>query len=228
MANTEKKIEQEIKQNIKNQELTKKLTKRMQEIDEIYDIEELVEDNKAEFAYKEKEYRLRKPSRKELRDMKAKKNEKFNQLLQEKDDNGNLKYILKEQLIDIYEKRGISFTKMNQKFTELSHKEEQKLLKLVKAENKKEIKELKKDIENIRIEQDEISNRKADLLEFSLEDTLKDFINTYLCYLLFEQKVDGKWKRVFDNYEDFMNCEDADLITRALYFLIVLIRYEIF
>lgn len=223
----ENKIE-DIKSDEKRQEMAKKLSKRMQEIDEIYDTEDMVKDNKICFPYKGQDYRIRKSTQPEKRQMSEIRTQKFNQLLQEVGDTGKPKYILKEQLIDIYEKRGISLSKMNQELIELSHKEEDKLLKLASNDNEKQVKLLKDEIQGLRDDQTEISIRKAELLEFSLEDTLKEFMNTYLCYILLEKKEKDNWVRVFKTHEDFINSEDEGLKSRTIYFLIRLFRNEIF
>lgn len=217
-----------IKIDEKRKEIIRKLTNRLREIDEMYETEDLIKDNKILFNYREQEYRIRKPTRQEKKEMGEKRIQKFNQLLQEVDEKEKPKYILREQLIDIYEKRDISFEKMNQKLIELNHKHDDKLLKLAQTDNEKRVKELKNEIREIREEQAEISTRKADLLEYSLEDTLKEFMNTYFCYLLLEKKEKKTWARVFKTYEDFMNSEDSELVTRGLYFLIVLIKNESF
>ena len=210
------------------QKIAKKLSKKMQEIDVIYNIEDMIKDNKIYFDYNNQEYRIRKSTRQEKRKMGEIKTQKFNQLLQDTDKNGKPKYILREQLIDMYEKRGINLSKMNQELTELAHKEENKLLILAKTDNEKQIKILKDEVQEFRNEQTDISIRKADLLEFSLEDTLKEFMNTYLCHLLLEKKEKDNWVRVFKTHTDFINSENEELITRGLYFLVRLMRNDIF
>ena len=104
----------DVKSEEKRQDLARKLSKKLKDIDEIYDTEDMVKDNKIYFPYKELEYRIRKSTRQEKRKMGEIRTQKFNQLLQEVDEDRKPKYIVKEQHKDMYEKRGINCIEQQQ------------------------------------------------------------------------------------------------------------------
>lgn len=204
----------------KKKDEAKKLSKKLLDLEELEKLEDLIKDNKVEFTLDGINYRVRKPTPQERRTVNRERNFKYIELL--KDD----RYMLREQLVEVYKKKDIDINAMEVKLVELQKEKENLLLRLAQTESEIEISKLKEKIVRIKEEQTEISIKKADLLQFSLENSLIEFITTYYCYLLLEKKESDKWTRAFESYDDFLdNCQDK-LLTRTVYFTKMLLNYE--
>jgi gas vesicle protein len=201
-------------------ESIRELTKQLKEMDELTNMENLIKDNVIKFKFEDINYKIRKPSPQEKRETNEKRMKKYVELL--KDD----KYMLKEQWIEVYKKKGINIREMDEKLIKLQNEYEKLYLQLAKVnnENKEEIERLKNEIVNIKEQQTEISFRKSELLQYSLEDVLEEYVQTYLGFLLLEKKDGDKYIRAFESYDNFMN-QDEKLFVRVMNFLSVLFIY---
>ncbi len=201
-------------------ESIKALTKELKEIEELTEMENLIKDNVIKFKFENVNYSIRKADAQEKRETNEKRMKKYVELL--KDDN----YMLKEQWIEVYKKKGVNIREIDEKLIKLQNEHEKLLLQLAKVDNeeKERIEDLKNDIVNIEEEQTAISFKKSELLQYSLEDILEEYVQTYLGYLVLEKKDGDNYIRAFKSYDDFMNMDDK-LLARVLYFLNVLFTY---
>ena len=85
------------------------------------------------------------------------------------------------------------------------------------------VKLLKDEILKLRDKQYNVSIEKTDLLSHSIEDQLVMFVNSYTTYLVLERSEGDKWAKHFDKYEKFLVSENADLISKAYYYINYLI-----
>ncbi|KKM96145.1 hypothetical protein LCGC14_1181050 [marine sediment metagenome] len=203
------------------EESIRELTKQLKEIEDIAEMENLIKDNVIAFKFEEINYRIRKPSPQEKRDINDKRRIKYLELL--KDD----KYMLKEQWIEVYKKKGVNIREIDEKLIALQNKHEILLLQLATVDSKGAVEDLKNDIIDIKEQQTAISFRKSELLQYSLEDVLDEYLRTYSAYLVLEKEEKKEWIKAFKAYEDFMGQKDDKLFARALYFLNVLFAYEV-
>lgn len=204
----------------KRKEAIKRLTERIKQAEELTQIENLVSRNVGEFKLGKVNYRVRKPTPNERTEANEMRIKKYLELL--KDDT----YVTKEELIELYKNKKIDISKMERELLELQGKENVVLLKLAKLKEQKDIENLKSEIMLIREKQTTISTRKSDLLQYSMENMLFEYVNSYFCYLLLEKKNGDKWERVFKSYEDFMNNDNDELFTRSIYFLSLLMTTD--
>lgn len=198
------------------------LKKTLDELNDLNDIESLITDNVIEFEHKKETYRVRQPSPKERREVNKKRMKEYTNLLQDDD------YVTKEELKNQYRDKGIDIDGLENKLKQLESREKQLLKKIGKSDNDKKIEKLKEKLADVRIGQNDIVNKLDELLQYSIEELLNDFVETYFCYLLLEKQAhesgkEAEWKSAFDTYEDFMKCQDNKLITKTAYYLMRLI-----
>ena len=131
--------------------------------------------------------------------MGEKKNELYIRLL--KDDN----YLTGEQLIEVYKKKNINIEDLNKQFEKLSEKLKTTQINLAKvpSSNKVDIENLVEEITKIKKELMEISQKKVNLLQYSIEAKIEYFYYMYLAYLVTERLENKKWVKNWKSYEDF-------------------------
>lgn len=193
------------------------ITAKLSELAQLEEYESLVKDNKIEFTVKNKDYRVRKPNGKERLDANQKKNEKFMEFLNK--DN----YMLQSQLIKKYEEKGVSINKIDDDILTVSKKNDDLLLRLAKTTIPNDIEKLKESIIENRNQQSELTMKKNELLQYSIEKQVEDYLNAYFTYLLLEVKEGENWTKAFSSYDEFLNAENDELIIRGAYFLAMLI-----
>lgn len=202
--------------------LSQDVTKKIKELNELEKVEDLIKDNKIEFTYKEKKYRVRKPNLKEKSDIRNKTNKKYVELLDDDD------FILREQLISKLKKNGVDINAMDRKINELQAEIETVQVKLAPIKDKKTIEVLEKEIESLTQKQQLASIDIREYLEPCIETELTDFGNLYMIYTLLEKhskciEGDFSWVKVFDSYDNFLKTDDDDLIGQATYYLSLII-----
>lgn len=195
----------------------KKITENIEEADKLQDLEELIKKNEFEFNVGDKEYRIKKPLYKEILELRKKKKEKFLELI-----NDN-KSIPQNQLIEQCKKKGYDIESWRNERIKIQTKINNLNLKLNeygKVEENDAIKNLKLQIEELKYKQNQLINEENEFLQYSIEGQLVEYVNTYLLTLILEKSIgENKWERVFKNYEELQNSDDADLIIRAGYYL---------
>ncbi len=204
----------------KKSEAVKRLTRQLKELEGLEEMESLIKNNVIDFQFEKVNYRLRRPTPQEKREVSKKRTKKYTDLLREDE------YMLREQLIELYEKKGISIRKLELEIIELQKQHESLLLKLAQCKIEADIKKLKEEIIDVREQTSDIFVKKSGLLQYSLEEALLEFVNTYFAYLVLEKKKKNNWVRVFKTYEELMDCENNELLTRVYYFLSILISQE--
>ena len=119
------------------EKIAQEVSQKMKEMNEVERIEDLLKDNKIEFELNETKYRVRKPIYREREQARKSKNVKYLELLN--DDT----YMLKDQLIDIYRKKGIDINKMEAKIVNLQNEIEKLQVRLATSSDQKSIDLLK-------------------------------------------------------------------------------------
>lgn len=185
------------------------------EID-VVKVEELIKNNIGKFDYEGVEYRTRNATFKEKQEAYKRKVEKYTELLQ------NPKNLLEEDLRKLYKERGINIDDLTAQINTLEANKANLQFKLGQSikENQDDsiLETLKEEIDNIDREQMQISMTKTNWLQTSIESQVLIYVYQYLTYAVTEKLVkDGeeeRWVKAWDNYEDFLNSDDA-LVNKA-------------
>lgn len=171
-----------------------------------------IKDNKIYFKFNQKQYRVRMPNTKEENEATDAKNKFKFKLL--KDDN----YLTREQLIELYKKKGIDIEELDKEMFELNLKVKDLMYKLATTPegDTEAIENQKRKIEELKDRMYQISIKKSQLLEGSIEDRVEQFYTQYLTALCTEvEEGENNWKKVWKTYEDFEN-DNSDLTLKAL------------
>jgi len=194
-------------------EEAEKIVKEMNEKQDLNTIESFIKDNKIEFLYNEKEYRVRLLNQREKEELDTFRRKKFGQLIQDKD------ILLEKDLIKVLKERGIDIDKTDEEIKK--HDAEERALQmklgesLAKNDSEGVLEEYKKQIEDLRLKKSVLSAQKTLLLEFSLENQLLNYVAKYITYLSTDICIDGNWKRLWDSIDEFENYSDDKLLELA-------------
>jgi len=196
----------QIKKEQIHDEEVKKILDEMQEeylIDKTY---ELIKDNKIEFEYDDKSYRVRLLNAKEKDELDMIRRKRFGQLLKDQD------ILLEKDLIIAYQERGINIEEIDEDIKKLNAQIDDQNYKLGEALSKQPgdiiLKTYKDEIVRLTIKIRELVIQKSHLLEYSLENQLQNFVAQAISYLCLEEKVENEWQRVFYSLDDFLKQDD--------------------
>ena len=207
-------MEQENKEN-----MAKELTERLSELEELGEIEKLINNNCIEFEHNNIRFRVRRPNCGEKIELEKARNNKYVKMLQ--DDN----YKTREELTQLYAKRGIDVLEFDRKMDTFQAEINNLKLSLAQVTDIKEVDIIKNQIFSLMEKQAQVSIEKSNLLQYSLEDQLSLYLQTYLPYLLLEKEVEkDKWIKYFNTYEELEHSTDDKLIGKSHYYLTCLIH----
>ena len=179
---------------------------------ELAQVEEIVKSNMAKFEYEGQAYRIRPLTFIEKQGVYKKKLDKFNELLKEPSN------LLEEQLKKTYKQRDIDIDDMTRQITTLEMKKfdlELKLGKMLKENDKEEnINQLRDEIVSIKSTQMDISMRKVNLLQSSIESQVLMQVYEHITFLVTEKLNGDSWVRAWETFEDFLNAPEG-LVNRA-------------
>lgn len=202
------------KEELHNEEV-KKILDDMQEQYQIDKIADLIKDNKIEFSYDDKDYRVRLLNTKEKDELDMIRRRKFGQLLKDKD------ILLEKDLIIAYQEKGINISEidtqikhLNIQINDLNYKLGEAL---VKTPGDTILNTYKQDIINLTRQLYELTIQRSHLLEFSLENHLQQFVAQAISYLCLDIKIEDKWTRAFNNLDDFLTQDDRLVNLVAMY-----------
>ena len=196
-------------------EQAQKLKDSVSKIAELEKVTELLSKNEFEFDYKEQKYKVVKANFKDIQEANTKRVEKYTELLK------NEKYLLEDDLIALYKKRGTDVKGLDSQMFSLEKQKEDYWFQLGKAikdkqpENELEI--LKKEIEKIQKEIQTLVAKKAVLLESSIETQVNVYVFTYIAYLTMLKKEGDKWVKAWEKYDDYINA-DEDLVNLSVFY----------
>jgi hypothetical protein len=124
-----------------------------------------------------------------------------------------------EELINQYKERGVNIEELDDQLKKLNAEELDFQIKLGEAISKNEIesilKNYKEQIEDLRIKKQILNTQKNLLLEFSLENSLLNYVAQVITYLSLEEQKEDKWQRMFESLDSFQTYEDEGLINIA-------------
>ena len=205
--------EEKISKEVLREEEAQKILNSMNESNDLSQLEENLKDNKMEFEYNGDIYRVRMLTQVEKDELHFLRVKKFSQLLQDKD------ILLEKDLIIVYKERGIDILEIDSKMKKLEVEKDSLKLKLGEAIANKEgeaiLKTYKEQISELRDNIYLLTIQKSNLLTYSLENQLANYVAKILTYLSLYKKVRDDWGRVFKNLEEFEKCNDEILLQKA-------------
>jgi len=191
----------------------KKIVEDMAKETELSRIEELIKDNRITFDYKEKKYRVRLLNLAEKQELDELRRKYFGRLLKDKD------VLLEKDLIIQYKERGMDIEEIDDQIKKLNAEDLDLQVKLGESISKNEgeaiLKSYKEQIEELRAKKQILNTQKNLLLQFSLENSLLNYVAQVITYLSLDMKKDDKWQRMFDSLDAFQTYEDGELINKA-------------
>jgi len=210
----------ELKEGLKSNE-AQELAKKFEEDYKLSQLTEQLKDNKIEFIHQEKTYRVRLLTLSEKEELHFLRIKKYTQLLKDKDIllEKDFKQLLKERNI-------IDIDKLDEEIERLNVLWKDTNLKLGEALSKNYtddiLKSYESQIKQIKEQIDAIIIQKSSFLEDSLENQLLNYVSQYLTYLSLECKNNDVWVRAFDTLENFANCNDEQLVNKAVKYTLYL------
>jgi len=194
-------------------------------------VENLIKDNKIIFEWKGMQYRVRLPTYKERQEVNKKRIEKYLELLNTKDSNGNFIYKSEADVRKLYRDRGDDIEIVENEFNNLVNQTNILKEKLGQAltENKAdaELKSFKDEIEVLQKRQQELSMKKSLMLELSVENQLMHFVYIYVAFMTTEKNENEQWIRVWNTFEEFEN-DSSTLFNLATFYATLLTSSEMF
>ena len=206
-----------------NKKYVEQTLKTLKELDELNELETIITDNKIEFVENKNTFRVRLPNQREKKELQRLQSEKYIELLQ------NEKYLLRNALIEVYKKQNIDIVKMDDEIIENQKQQEDLLERLAPLSDKQSVDLLKDKIIDLRKTQSEVSQQKNEYLSYCIEQQVVDYLNLYSNYLLLEVQINDKWKRYFDEYDQFLEAgsEKENLLTKSSYYLSMLVMRNV-
>jgi len=194
-------------------------------------IEDTLKNNIAEFEIDNIKYKIEKPNHKVKTEAYRMKTEKYLSLLSEKNENGTFKYMLEDDLKEMYKDRGIDIDKLNLKITELQNKKRKFSIKigelLANKKNISDIETYEKELNLLGEEERKISIKKHKLLEYSIEQQVLIYVFTYLIFLsALTLNKKGQWVRLWETYDKF-ETEDEKIINNVSFNATFILKDEL-
>lgn len=201
------------------------IKKKMNDAIDTARVEEMVKNNEIEFIYKETKYKVRRPTAKERQEAYENRAKKHMGML----DNETFK---PEEIIKLkWKKQGIDIDELDKKMMFIEAKKNEFQMKLGKAlETKAEDSELKiyrEEIQKCKDEQQTLSIKRTQYLEFSIENQVNIFTYSYFTYLITEKEVEGKWIKAFGSYDEYLNVPEELINTITWRASLILLPTEI-
>jgi hypothetical protein len=182
-------------------------------------ISSLIKDNKIEFSYQDKQYRVRKPTTIETDRMTEFRAKEYFQILS----NGNFKF--KAQIIDLLKKQGINLTGIERSIKDIHYQIKGLYERLAETDptDEKSREALTEEIEKSQIQEAEWHLKEYGFLELSIENQLHQRVDRFLTYQVLEICEDGKWVKAFSSYDDMLAANDGKLIETAYQYVVNLL-----
>lgn len=193
---------------------------KLRELNDLDMLEQFIKDNKNEFVYNEKHYRIRKPIPLEKELANKERMKKYMDYLKDP------VYMFKKQLLELYRIKGIDIDGIDAEVKNLYLNEQGLLKKLALTEDPVDIEFLEKEIAESRASQQDLMLYKDELLKYCIEQQLDDFLKFYLVYLVLEIKNDEKWSRVYKSFEEYMLSSEEILQAKASQIFAVMVYNE--
>jgi len=205
------------------QQKVDEVLKAIKEQNAISKMANLVKDNKIEFEDSGKTYRVRKLTFAETDSLNEFKAREYFKLVNDK------AFKFKDQILAELKEKGISLAGLDRmiKDTHFQIQELCQRLAEMDPDDEKTRVALSEQIEDLEQREAEISVRKFDYLDMSIENQLEARLQRHYTYLSLEVKVEEKWVRAYPTYEDFCSARVSDsLMSKAFGYVAHLIVHH--
>ena len=216
------------KKDLKKEKLAEEFVKTLGNLENMDEVEKMIKNNTIHFSVGDIKYKVRKLTFEENSLLEKHRRTKYVEFIN--DDS----MLFQKQWIEKYKSKGIDIDAMEDKVRENIRKENQLMLKLAQTAEENNVEDLKSQIVELRKESAMLNIERTDLLNFSIEDQLMVEVNSYYTYLALEKISDNakdpyekcEWTKVYDNFEEFSNSQDSELITKAFQYTNALIYHN--
>ena len=193
---------------------------KLKELNEMDVLEQYLQNNVNEFMFQEKIYKVHKPNSIEKEQANKERMIRYFSML--KDYN----YMFRKDLVKLYNSRGLDVDNFDREIKKQALKENKLLKQLNGTTDVKDIEVLEKEIEALRIKQQELALEKDELMKYCIEQQLEDFLKMYLIYMVLEVKNGEVWDKVYKSFDDFMKSPDDLLQAKAAQVFAVMLYHE--
>jgi hypothetical protein len=201
-------------------EIAKDALKAIQEIEDQVKVENLIKDNKIEWKDGDKTYRVRKPSFAERQEADGARRKKYLEMITDNT------YLFKKQWVELYKNKGINIGEKEKQIQFYQSDIKTLLLRLATAELPNDVQLLKTEVLKLRAQQITVSMEVTDLLSHCIEDQLMLYVNSYITYLVFEEKDGDNWVRIYKSFDEFQKSSDKCIDNAFSYMSYLIYSYE--
>lgn len=212
--------EEKGKENIVREPLRETEAKKILEtINDEYGINkvaDMIKDNKIEFEHEGKNYRVHLLSPKDKDELDFLRRKYFGKLLADKE------ILFEKDIIRLYEERGIKISELDSDIAKINKQIRDVNFKLGEALANKGgdsiLKTYKEELEQLSNEVYTLLIRKGDLLQFSLEQQLQNYVAKVMTFLSLDVKTEEeKWQRAYQNLDDYLSADERLINLSATY-----------
>ena len=196
-------------------ELAKQLNAKINEVNKVEKLEELIKDNKIVFEIEKVTYRVRKPNFKETEFNGRIRNKKKIELLEDP------KCKLREELIKLYKENGKDILELERNINSYPSRMKPIQNRLAQVTVPKDIALYKDELEKLEESQLELILERNECMSACIEKQVTEYANLYMTYLVTEKKVEDKWVKAFNSYEEYL--EQDEVIMQSTNYLSLLI-----
>jgi uncharacterized FlaG/YvyC family protein len=207
-------MEDKIREPLRETE-AKRILETMNDEYGISKVAEMIKDNKIEFQFNDKNYRVRLLTAKEKDELDFLRRKYFGKLFQDKD------ILMEKDLIKIYKERGLDIEELDKEIKRLNKKIQSVNYPLGESLANKAgdsiLKTYREEIEKLTNELYELMIRRNHLVEYSFEQTLQNYVAKVISFLSLDVKENDTWLRAYNNIDDYLAADERLINLSATY-----------
>ena len=204
----------------------KDVLEKAMEFEQIEEVEKLVKNNEIEFIHKDITYKVTRPT---LNDKEKIRQQRLKKIIELK---ANPDILTRDQVVKAYNGTEDDIATLDQQMIQLRQQMDELCVRGHKErDNEHAVANLEEKFKEMESRFYELSEKKTELLQGTLESELNLFCIDYLTFLVLYKIVDEKYVRVFDKFEDYQKVNDCDtetLLGRASVYANYLISMNVF
>lgn len=205
---------------VQSKEEMKSVAEKIMSFNHQTEIEQIIRDNKKEFKVGDNKYRVHYHTLEDNVELDEAQSREYARLIQDPN------FLFRLDWVALYKKKNIDLEELDDVYNTINSELKELYIKITE-----EVEEVGKErymdtiIEKLQ-KQEEIINKKKDLLKFSIEDRFNWFTKLYGVYLTLDKEVNGKYVRAYSSFEEFKksdnNPEQQEVMLKAVSYYKVL------